>query len=123
MRKNKFHSHHLFAKLLLLVLCGGALFWGVENKPFGRMNTKKIVEETVLKEKTFETMPQEVKAEGLTAWLLEDHTVPLISVKFMFQNAGWAYDPAGQEGRARLSAQILTLGAGKHNRFEFQELL
>ena len=126
MRKNKFHrrkSHHLLAKTLLLVLCGAALYWGLENSPFGRLDTQKIVQNSILKEKTFNLVPQVVETNGLTAWLLEDHTVPIVSLQFMFLGAGRAYDPKGQEGRAVLSAEMLTLGAGKNNRFAFQEML
>jgi zinc protease len=54
----------------------------------------------------------EVKSPGgITAWLIEDHTLPLIAVDFQFEG-GSALDPAGQEGRANLAMDLLDEGAG-----------
>ncbi|WP_352934916.1 pitrilysin family protein [Mesorhizobium sp. M1169] len=55
---------------------------------------------------------QEVKsAKGITAWLVEDHTVPIIAIRFVF-DGGTAQDP-GRQGRPhdqeavdRIRAQI-----------------
>lgn len=48
---------------------------------------------------------------GITAWLIEDHTLPLIAVDFRFEG-GAALDPEGQEGRANLAMDLLDEGAG-----------
>ena len=54
----------------------------------------------------------EVKSPaGITAWLIEDHTLPLIAVDFQFEG-GSALDPKGQEGRANLAMDLLDEGAG-----------
>jgi zinc protease len=37
--------------------------------------------------------------------------------------AGWAYDAPGSEGTARVTAQLLTSGAGRRNRVEFARFL
>ncbi|HEY2110421.1 MAG TPA: insulinase family protein, partial [Dongiaceae bacterium] len=52
-----------------------------------------------------------VSAKGIEAWLIEDHTNPLISVTIGF-HGGSASDPAGKEGLARLAAGLLDEGAG-----------
>ena len=52
-----------------------------------------------------------VSPGGIEAWLVEDHTVPVISVEFSFAG-GAAGDPAGKEGRANLAADLLDEGAG-----------
>ena len=52
-----------------------------------------------------------VSPGGIEAWLVEDHTVPVISVEFSFAG-GAAGDPAGKEGRANLTADLLDEGAG-----------
>lgn len=112
-----------YLKFIFLILLLG-LAWGLwQFGPFRGLDTKKIVENSVLKEKTFERMPQEIKNGQLTAWLIEDHTVPIISIQFLFERAGYAYDEQGQEGRAVLASEMMLFGAGKNNRFEFQELL
>ena len=48
---------------------------------------------------------------GVEAWLVEDHKVPVIAVEFSF-TGGAAIDPAGKEGLANLTADLLDEGAG-----------
>jgi zinc protease len=52
-----------------------------------------------------------VSPGGIEAWLIEDHTNPLISVTIGFPS-GSASDPAGKAGLARLTAGLLDEGAG-----------
>ncbi len=59
---------------------------------------------------------------GIEAWLIEDHTVPVVSLAFAFAG-GAALDPPGQEGRATLLAALLTQGAGPHDTAAFASLL
>ncbi|SDT91427.1 pitrilysin family protein [Stappia sp. ES.058] len=49
---------------------------------------------------------------GLTAWLVEDHTVPIVAVNFAFAG-GSAQDPDGKGGLANLMAATLDEGAGE----------
>jgi len=48
---------------------------------------------------------------GIEAWLVEDHSLPVIAIEFSFAG-GAALDPAGQEGRANLAMDLLDEGAG-----------
>jgi zinc protease len=62
----------------------------------------------------------EVKSPGgITAWLIEDHTLPLIAVEFLF-DGGTALDPPGQEGRANLAMDLLDEGAGELDSHAFK---
>lgn len=54
---------------------------------------------------------QVVEANGITAWLVEDHAVPVVSVAWSWAG-GAALDPAGAEGAAAMAAALLTEGAG-----------
>lgn len=54
---------------------------------------------------------QRVEVAGITAWLVEDHTNPLIALRFAFRG-GATGDPAGQEGRAMMAMALLDEGAG-----------
>ena len=55
---------------------------------------------------------QEVKSPGgLTAWLVEDHSLPLISLEFAFHGAGSALDPADKQGLARMVSNTMDEGA------------
>lgn len=61
-----------------------------------------------------------VSPQGIEAWLIEDHSNPLISVTIGFQGGGSATDPKGQEGLARLAAGLLDEGAGDMDSQAFQ---
>ncbi|RUW26198.1 insulinase family protein [Mesorhizobium sp. M4B.F.Ca.ET.215.01.1.1] len=63
---------------------------------------------------------QEVKSDkGITAWLVEDHTVPIIAIRFVF-DGGTAQDPAGKEGLANLMTGLFDEGAGDLDSDAFQ---
>ncbi|MGO4843862.1 insulinase family protein, partial [Rhizobiaceae sp. 2RAB30] len=55
---------------------------------------------------------QEVKSpDGITAWLVEDYTVPIISIRFAFEG-GRTQEPKGKEGLANLMSGLFDEGAG-----------
>ena len=58
-------------------------------------------------------------AAGITAWLVEDHTNPIITMSFAWRG-GTALDPAGKEGLANLVASSLDEGAGDLDSQAFQ---
>jgi zinc protease len=64
---------------------------------------------------------QEVKSpRGITAWLVEEHSVPLIAMRFAFEG-GNSQDPAGKEGLANYLASMMDEGAGDLTGKQFQE--
>ena len=64
---------------------------------------------------------QEVKSPGgITAWLVEEHSVPLIALRYAF-DGGNAQDPEGKEGLANFLASMMDEGAGDLNAKQFQE--
>ena len=70
------------------------------------------------------TEVKEVKTPaGFTAWLVEEHALPLVAVKIAFKNSGYAYDPKGKEGRANMTAALLMEGAGDMDARAFYEAL
>ena len=60
-----------------------------------------------------------VSAKGIEAWLVQDASVPVISVNFAWR-AGAVHDPKGKEGRARMLAGLLDEGAGDLGSQAFQ---
>jgi zinc protease len=63
---------------------------------------------------------QEVKSDkGVTAWLVEDPSVPIISIKFAFRG-GSSQDPAGKEGLVNLMSGLFDEGAGDLDSDAFQ---
>ena len=59
---------------------------------------------------------------GLEAWLVRDHTNPIIAVRFAFRG-GAALDPAGKEGLAEMVSSLLDEGAGELDSQAFQRRL
>jgi zinc protease len=59
-------------------------------------------------------------AGGIEAWLVEEHAVPMLAVRFAV-DGGSAQDPAGKEGGANFVAQMLDEGAGDLTAIAFQE--
>lgn len=59
---------------------------------------------------------------GIEAWLVEEHSVPLIAMDFAFRG-GSTQDPEGKPGIASLMAALLDEGAGKLDAEAFQRAM
>lgn len=72
---------------------------------------------------SFAVTVKEVKSpKGLTAYLSEDHTAPVIAISFGFRG-GAALDPEAKIGLSNLAASTLDEGAGELDSFAFQSAL
>ncbi|MDH6229877.1 zinc protease [Mesorhizobium soli] len=66
---------------------------------------------------------QEVKSSsGVSAWLVEDYSAPIISIRFSFEG-GTTQDPNGKDGLTTLMTGMLDEGAGKLDSEAFQSRL
>jgi len=63
-----------------------------------------------------------VSPGGIRAWLVTDHTVPLVSMDFAFRG-GASQDPPGKPGVANLLSTLLDEGAGDLDSAAFQRRL
>lgn len=61
-----------------------------------------------------------ISPAGIEVWLIEDHTVPIISLSFGFEG-GAAVDPKGKEGVAMLASGLMDEGAGNIDSKAFQQ--
>lgn len=68
------------------------------------------------------TIERVVSASGIEAWLVEDHSIPVVSLRFAFAG-GANLDPAGKEGTAALAAALLDEGAGPYDGIAFRRRL
>jgi zinc protease len=59
---------------------------------------------------------------GIVAWLVRDNSLPLLALEFAWRG-GSAGDPAGKEGRAAMTADLLVQGAGARGQQEFAATL
>ena len=63
-----------------------------------------------------------VSPGGIKAWLVEDHSTPIISMKFAFRH-GSAHDPEALNGVSQLLSNTLDEGAGPYDSTTFQKRL
>ena len=67
---------------------------------------------------------QEVKTEsGIDAWLVEDHSIPVIAFSFSFKGAGAVQEPDNKQGLARILSNTMDEGAGEIPSEAFQKEL
>ena len=67
---------------------------------------------------------QEIKTPaGFTVWLVEEHSLPIITANISFTGSGTAYDPQGKEGRTNLAASLFMEGAGNKDAKAFNAAL
>ncbi len=79
---------------------------------------------TLASAKAFEPpAPEVVKLpSGITVWLLSRHTLPLVSISLALP-VGSANDPAGKEGLASITADMLDEGAGSRSAIDVSTAL
>ncbi|MBX9749025.1 MAG: insulinase family protein [Roseococcus sp.] len=65
---------------------------------------------------------QIVEQGGISAWLVEDHSVPVVSLAWAWPG-GQANDPAGREGMAGFAAAMLSEGAGDLDNIAYADAL
>lgn len=64
---------------------------------------------------------QPVKSPGgIEAWLVEEHSVPLLALRFSFEG-GNSQDPAGREGATNFLTALMDEGAGDLDSLAFQQ--
>lgn len=104
------------------LLVAGAYFC---YKTYFCFNPDRLVANSVLKEKTFDTQVQEVVSPKykIKAYLFEDDTNPIIAVNFLFKNAGYAGNEEKKDGLAQMAASLLDDGTEKLNRVAYREEL
>lgn len=115
---NKFGKY----ALAIVAICAlGAAIWGAQQY-FGRIDADKILSDSVLKNKTFAAQVQEIEADGMKAYLLEEHSNPIIAVSFTFTNAGSAYETENKQGLTQLLSNMLLNGAGDYDALQFKDI-
>jgi zinc protease len=63
-----------------------------------------------------------VGASGVQAWLVEDHSLPVVTLRFSFPG-GTALDPTGKAGTAWMAGALLDEGAGPYQTGLFHQLM
>lgn len=67
---------------------------------------------------------QEITSKsGVKAWLVEDHSVPVIALQFSFKGMGAAQDSSDKQGLSRMASNTMDEGAGDLDSQAFQKEL
>ena len=73
---------------------------------------------------SFASKVKVAKAENnMIAWYIEDHTLPIVTIKIAFRDCGYAYDPDSVSGLSFMASLLLDEGAGEMDAEEFQKEL
>src|SRR6266403_2548878 len=68
------------------------------------------------------TIQRVTSPAGIEAWFVEDHTLPVVTIRFTFPG-GAALDPGGKGGLAAMAASLLDEGAGPYDTAAFKTRL
>ena len=90
-------------------------------KHFDSIDIEGILDKSELKNVHFKAKVQKIEQGALTAYFMEEHSNPIVSISFIFQNAGAAHDDENKQGMALLAAALLTEGAGDYDSGSFKE--
>lgn len=120
---HKNSSYGWFWKMLAIVAVIYAGWWSY-NRYFV-FNPQLILDNAILKEKNFTTNVVEITSpkNKIKAYLFRDTTNPIISINFLFKNAGLATDEPSESGISNMVASLLTDGAGDLDSQQFKEEL
>lgn len=126
MARRYYHKTRSYAWLWWLLLTALLVYggWRLYNRWFV-FNPQAILEDAILKEKNFDTEVKEITSPKakIKAYLFQDRTNPIISINFLFKNAGLSTDETQQSGISTMAAALLTEGAGNLDSQQFKEIL
>jgi zinc protease len=72
---------------------------------------------------TIPKVTEQTSNSGIKYWHIEEHYLPIVSLKIIFTKSGAAYDPLNKPGLANMTANLLTEGAGGISGTEFVKQL
>ena len=120
-RRRGFSYYFKWLMFVSLVVCG----WYYAPDiwlDFHQINAEDILSSSKMKNKKFSGVVQEVKSADLSAYLLEEHSVPIVSIDFEFTNSGSAHTDDEKQGLTEILTQILLDGAGQYDAVAFKDI-
>ncbi len=124
-RRNK-HTYwggYLWRLAIIAIVLGSAFYYGPRfYARFQHLPIEEILISSPLKNKTFSATVQQVQSDNLKAYLLEEHTNPIVSLSFAFQNAGAAHEPYDMLGLTTMLSEMLTAGGADYDAKTFKDL-
>ena len=113
-----------FGRYLLaaVVICAIGVAVHKNYRQEQKIDTSYILAHSVLKDKTFASEVQQIETGGMKAYLLEEHSNPIIAVSFVFENSGAAHEPENKLGLVSLLDKMLMNGAGRYDALQFKDI-
>ncbi len=124
--KGTTHNPFVLALTLTVVLTG--FFYMIKNNRATAISAQtndavlSLASSAKPSQKYADRIQQVVSPKGIKAWLVEDHSIPLMAMQFGFKG-GSTQDPKGKEGVADFLTAMLDEGAGEIGSKEFQAQL
>ena len=107
--------------IIIGTLCVVLLIGGIWLR-MQRIDVEKILDNSVFKDRQFSSHVQEIDAKDFSAYLLEEHSNPIVSLSFLFKNSGRAHEPLGKQGLVSILTDVLKKGAGVYDAENFIDL-
>lgn len=122
-RRYKGVGYYMRRIFVAIVFVGAIIFFA----PFcyekmQKLPIEQILNSSVLKDRKFAASVQQINNDNLSAYLLEEHSNPIVAISFAFQKSGIAYENDEKSGLTAVLAEMLTAGGGKYNTQEFKDL-
>ena len=113
----KHHRWWLWATAIIVI----AAVWYRYNI----FNPQKIIDESILKDRTFNTEIREITApqSGIKAYLMTDNSNPIVGIEFIFADSGTSSEPRNLKGLASLTVSMLDEGTSQLTSVQFKEKL
>lgn len=114
-RCRKRNSH--WGWLVFTAILAAGYWFAPVTRPFSQTELDKLAANSELKNVQFKADVKEIFGQKtkVGAYLLEDKENPIVSVSFMFKNAGYVSDNADEQGIAGMAAALLGEGAGTYS--------
>lgn len=115
---SRYRKHHPWRIWLFGAAMAIAGYWLAPwAQWFRQSGSQDIVENSELKNSGFRAEVEEIEGPRtkVKAYLLEDSENPIVSISFIFKNAGYASDNDDEQGIANMVAALLGEGAGNYS--------
>lgn len=122
-KKSRGFLYYFKTVFYIVIMAGGVFYLYANRTPKKSFDAEKILAQSVLQNKTFSAEVKQIEVDGVKAYMMEEHSNPIISMSFKFKNAGYAFDKVGKFGLANISSDLITEGAGKYTEKTLKDLL
>ena len=110
-------------KIILCILLSAVIGGYAYQKVNSDINAEEILAQSQLKNRQFKAEVKEITADDgkIKAYVMEEHSLPLVAMSFGFAKSGQAYE--NKEGTGLLIDSVLLDGTKQHTRQELRDFM